>query len=144
MTYVLAFHIFLSCFMCGICWFVQIVHYPLFKVIVPETLPKYIKDNFRTAWIVGPVMVLELGSGLFLLYESYNIFFLINALWLGIIWLSTAAIQMPLHKKLARDADQKYLRLLVNTNWIRTVFWSLRCGLLFYYIMRFAHLDSIG
>jgi hypothetical protein len=115
---------------------VQIVHYPLFSEIAPQDFPNYEKKNFRTAWIVGPVMLIELASGLWLFKDAFNFYLLANIVWLGIIWMSTAAIQMPLHRKLAKQYNQRYKRLLVQTNWIRTIFWSLRCGILAYYIIK--------
>lgn len=135
MTYAFIIHLVTTFFMCGVCWFVQIVHYPLFKEIAETHFTKYIKENYRTAWIVGPIMLLELGSGLWFISEKFSVFFIINMVWLGIIWLSTFAIQMPLHRKLSKQYNHKNLRLLVRTNWIRTVFWSLRSALLIYYII---------
>ena len=135
MTPVFVLHLFTTAFMCGICWYVQIVHYPLFKQIEEVDFPKYAKNNLRTAWVVGPAMLLELASGLWIVFEVFNILIVINMIWLGIIWLSTFAIQMPLHRKLAKQYNQRQQRLLVRTNWIRTIFWSLRCGLLAYYML---------
>lgn len=136
MSPVFVLHFSATLFMCGICWFVQIVHYPLFSEIAEEDFPKYERKNFRTAWVVGPAMFLELSSALWLLFLSHNYIFLINTIWLGFIWLSTAAVQMPLHRKLAKQYKQRNKHLLVQTNWIRTIFWSLRCGLLAYYIIK--------
>ncbi|MEX0288739.1 MAG: hypothetical protein AB3N14_06475 [Flavobacteriaceae bacterium] len=135
MNLILLIHLLFTAFMTGVCWFVQIVHYPLFRQIPPESFPNYEKKNFRTGWVVGPAMFLELGSGLWILYDTFHIVFLLNMVWLGIIWLSTALIQMPLHKKLSQGYNERYLRLLVSTNWIRTVFWTLRCMLLTYSIV---------
>jgi hypothetical protein len=42
---------------------------------------------------------------------------------------------MPLHRKLSKQYNQRNKRLLVQSNWIRTTFWSLRCGLLVYFII---------
>jgi hypothetical protein len=55
--------------------------------------------------------------------------------WVGgliviVIWASTGLIQVPLHDRLGRGFDADAHRLLVTTNWIRTVGWSVRaCGL---------------
>jgi hypothetical protein len=48
---------------------------------------------------------------------------------LAVIWLSTALVQVPCHKRLSQGFDAATHRRLVGTNWIRTVAWSLR-GLL--------------
>lgn len=135
MTSVFVLHLFTTTFMCGICWYVQIIHYPLFKEVAEVDFPKYAKKNLRTVWVVGPAMLLELTSGLWIIFELFNIFIVIEMIWLGIIWLSTFAIQMPLHRKLSKQYNQRHQRLLVQTNWIRTIFWSLRSGLLAYYML---------
>jgi hypothetical protein len=43
-----------------------------------------------------------------------------------VIWLSTALVQVPLHRRLERNADRRAERWLVGTNWVRTVGWSVR------------------
>ena len=55
---------------------------------------------------------------------------IVGAVIVAAIWLSTAAVQMPLHRRLAREghADEA-LAALVRSNWLRTVLWSLRAGL---------------
>ena len=50
----------------------------------------------------------------------------IGAALVGVVWLSTAFVQVPLHGKLAVRRDLAVASRLVNTNWIRTAAWSLR------------------
>ncbi len=47
------------------------------------------------------------------------------------VWLSTALVQVPIHRRLSASGipDETDLRRLVRTNWIRTVAWSLRAPL---------------
>ena len=47
-------------------------------------------------------------------------------LLLAVIWVSTALVQMPLHRRLGRSFDAPTIDRLVASNWIRTVAWSLR------------------
>jgi hypothetical protein len=47
----------------------------------------------------------------------------------GIIWLSTAFLQVPMRRRLAAGFDDDAHRRLVSLNWIRTTAWSVR-GLL--------------
>jgi hypothetical protein len=47
-----------------------------------------------------------------------------------LIWISTFLIQVPLHGILEKRADQRAVSLLALTNWIQTILWSLRLGLL--------------
>jgi hypothetical protein len=39
-------------------------------------------------------------------------------------WISTAAVQVPLHRRLASGFDPGAHRSLVRTNWARTAAWS--------------------
>jgi hypothetical protein len=51
--------------------------------------------------------------------------------WIGLgmlvlIWVSTFAVQVPLHAKLAREFDRVVWHRLVTTNWLRTIVWTVR------------------
>ena len=48
---------------------------------------------------------------------------------LGLIWLSTWRLQVPRHGELAHGFDARAHCRLVDTNWIRTIAWSLRAVL---------------
>lgn len=45
---------------------------------------------------------------------------------LVLVWLSTFFLQVPLHAVLRREFEPYEHLLLVRTNWIRTIGWSLR------------------
>ena len=49
-----------------------------------------------------------------------------GAVLVAIIWASTALIQVPCHAKLVEGFDARAHRRLVDTNWIRTIAWTLR------------------
>lgn len=129
--------------MTGIIWFVQIVHYPLFMRIPAASFAQYEAEHAtRTGWVVGPLMCVELGTALLLLMPRYRPHFisantaLAGAALAAVIWLSTVAIQVPLHGKLAAGYDAALIRRLVETNWIRTVAWTLRSLLVISWIAR--------
>jgi hypothetical protein len=46
----------------------------------------------------------------------------------GVIWASTAFIQVPMHNVLGRGFDADAHAHLVSTNWIRTIAWSARAA----------------
>ena len=48
---------------------------------------------------------------------------------LAAIWVTTALVQVPLHRRLSEGYDASSGRRLVTTNWLRTALWSGR-GLL--------------
>ena len=60
-------------------------------------------------------------------------------IWLGIgliafIWASTFLLQVPAHSQLASGFDERSWRMLVRSNWLRTVAWSARAGLVTYWL----------
>jgi hypothetical protein len=56
--------------------------------------------------------------------------FLFTAALLGVVWLSTFTLQVPAHRALLQGWSEPVHRRLVLTNWIRTVAWTLRAGIL--------------
>jgi hypothetical protein len=54
----------------------------------------------------------------------------------GAIWCSTAFLQVPIHNQLAQGYDAGLVSRLVTTNWIRTVAWTLRSGIVLWWISR--------
>lgn len=121
-----------TCFMTGLIWFVQIVHYPLMGEVPAEALPGYAKAHQRrTTWIVAPVMLLEAISAILFLWLPQAVSFhkpfpRIGLALLVFIWASTFAVQVPLLAKLALGLDRNAWRQLVASNWLRTFAWSTR------------------
>ncbi|MEY3608133.1 MAG: hypothetical protein RLZZ447_921 [Verrucomicrobiota bacterium] len=116
-------------FMAGLIWFVQIVHYPLFRRLGATDAAAYAREHAqRTGWVVGPVMLMELALALLLAARGGPAAWLALAL-LGVIWASTAWIQVPLHRRLAVTPDPAAVDRLIRTNWIRTGAWTLRAPL---------------
>lgn len=130
MEVIFVVHVFVSLFMTGLCWFVQMVHYPLFHQIELDEFPAYEKKNFNTGFITVPLMVIEMTTGLLLLYYNFDILFVFNIFLLGITGLSTFIFQVPIHLKLAQKATTALIRKLILTNWIRTISWTLRAVIL--------------
>lgn len=127
--------------MTGIIWFVQIVHYPLFLKVPVDGFVAYEQSHtLRTGFVVAPLMLVELGTAIALMLLSsvsggkLPIGLTPLYLWsfglLLLIWVSTFLIQVPLHSLLEQKPDLKAMELLVSTNWIRTILWSIRLGLL--------------
>lgn len=120
--------------MVGLIWLIQIVHYPLFAKVSPEKFREYADDHQRLiTFIVLPLMFVELGTS-FLLWTSRPANVTNTAVIAGIvlvlaIWASTFFLQVPQHAKLSLGFDAGAHASLVNSNWIRTIAWSLR-GLL--------------
>ncbi len=121
-----------SCwFMTGLIWFVQIVHYPLFSKVGQDQFIVYEKfHNTLTTWVVGPVMLAEAITALILATRQGGILLWTCLTLLGVIWLSTAFLQVPQHSILEAGFNPEAHKKLVSTNWIRTILWSARALLL--------------
>jgi len=121
-------------FLTGLVWFVQVVHYPLFLRVGEGHFHTYSQEHQRrTTWVVAPVMLLEIGTAIALTVRQPAGPERLAA-WIGLgllaaIWLSTALIQVPLHRRLLASFDPRVVEQLVHGNWFRTFCWTLRAGL---------------
>lgn len=131
MQTVLLLHAAATLYMAGLIWFVQRVHYPLMAKVGEAGYRGYQQQHERrTAWVVAPAMFVELGCAIALVVATPDHVqpWLAN-LGLALVvalWLSTAFLQVPCHKKLGQGFDPTTHRRLVNTNWLRTALWSAR------------------
>ena len=121
-------------FMVGLIWFVQVVHYPLAATVGDDAFVAYQHAHMaRTSVVVVPAMMVELAATGWLLIERPagipDWAPWLGAALLGVVWASTALLQVPAHSALTMGLDEEQVRRLVSTNWIRTIGWSLR-GLL--------------
>ncbi len=128
-------HLLATLAMLGVIWIVQLVHYPLFAGVGAEGYPAYQAGHeARITWIVGPLMVLELGTAVALVagprLEGVPAWMpLVGLVLVGVIWASTAFVQVPLHRALSGGFDAEMHGRLVFSNWLRTAAWTLRAGL---------------
>jgi len=117
-------------FMTGLIWFVQVVHYPLFSRVGAAGFAAYEQMNTRrTGWVVGGPMLLELGLTCWIVWLRGDWLAWSGLGLLAVIWLSTAVWLIPLHFLLETGYDASVQRILLRSNWIRTVAWSLRGGI---------------
>ena len=132
MNLLLGLNLFSTLAMVGLIWFVQIVHYPMFRNVGETSFPEYARRHQRlTTLVVAPFMLVEAFTAVGLLYRTHDSIPL-SWLWAGIalvfvIWLSTAVLQVPRHGALAeRGFSTVHHSALVATNWIRTIAWTAR------------------
>ena len=123
--------------MCGVIWFVQLVHYPLFSAVGSASFVAYQQQHMRrTGWVVGPAMLLEGGAALALcLFNPPGLSPLLLWISLGLlalVWLSTFAWQVPCHDALLKEFDAGRHAWLVRSNWLRTGLWMVRAVLALY------------
>ena len=129
-TPVLMTHLVSTCFMLGVIWFVQVVHYPLLAKVGNQQFPTYEKLHCKlTTLVVGPAMLTEASTALLLLFLLDSVprsLLLLNVACIVVIWLSTYLLQVPAHARLEQMFDRSAHSRLVATNWLRTVVWSVR------------------
>lgn len=121
-------HVFSTFAMCGLIWFVQVVHYPMMARYDRAAFAAIEKEHCdRTGFVVVPPMLLEaFTAGLLLLAGERSPAFLASCALLGAIWASTFFLQVPDHQKLLMGWNAEAHRRLVWGNWIRTAGWTLR------------------
>jgi uncharacterized membrane protein len=138
MPWLLVIHAVATCFMAGVIWIIQVVHYPLFGMVGRDGFAAYERSHAsRITPVVGTAMLLEAAcTGLLLLalgeLASRGIprwMPVVGAILLAGIWISTFALQVPLHGQLAQGFEDATHDALVRSNWIRTVGWTLRGAL---------------
>lgn len=146
---VLVIHYAATLFMTGVIWIVQVVHYPLFAGVGAAGYAAYQAGHVRLiTWVVLPAMLVELATAVGWVYFvrgggapgstgwGSSAVAWANLAGVGLIWLSTALLQVPAHDQLGQAFDAAAHRRLVDTNWIRTIVWSLRAGALTYLVWR--------
>ena len=122
-------------FMCGLIWFVQVVHYPAFCDVGGAGFAAYHARHTRqtTLIVLGP-MIVE-GITAVMLAARPTPWLPPAGAWSGlvlvaVIWASTFTLQVPMHRLLGGGFDEAPHRRLCRTNWIRTSAWSARAILL--------------
>jgi len=128
-------------YLVGLIWMVQVVHYKMFDRVGTAEFVQYEADHNRLITpIVAPPMLIELVTACVLL-ASAPPGFPRWAAWIGlimcaIVWLTIFFVSVPCHNMLLGGFDPDAYRRLVNTNWIRTVFWTVRGVLMAYFALR--------
>ncbi len=113
--------------MTGIIWMVQIAIYPLFGRLKGAIFDDYHAHyTKRVTYVIAPLMLIEVVCCAACLYLGDWQVMAPSSLLLAAVWASTAFIQVPQHAKLTPET----VRALVYTNWIRSIAWTARTGLL--------------
>ena len=124
-------HLVATLLMAGVIVFVQVVHYPLMDRVGRDGFARYEDGHTRrTSFVVVPLMTAELASAVWLAAAPPSPELRAPAYaglaLLAVIWLSTALLQVPAHRRLSEGFHPAAHRRLVGTNWIRTVAWLAR------------------
>ena len=131
----------ICCLLTGIIWIIQLVHYPLFLNVGKDAFKAYeTKHQQKITPLVAPLMLTELTCSvvwLFFYQELLAVAIFQFIVVLG-IWISTFFIQVPLHSQLKDGYNVSIIKKLIQTNWIRTILWTVRSVVLTYtFIIQF-------
>lgn len=120
-----------SIFLCGLIWVIQLLHYPSFHFVDETRFTTFHAfHNRRISIIVIPMMITELVTSGILWWNST--WWDLNAIGFYLvtgIWIATFLLSVPIHGRLSGGKQNSEINLLINTNWIRTVLWSLKVTL---------------
>ena len=120
-----------SLYLAGLIWTIQLAHYPAFRFVEADQFVSFERfHQARMTYIVAPAMIAEASASIALLVWRPAFV----PLWLsiagcvlvGCIWMSTVLVQVPLHARLSNGKDLESIELLIRTNWVRTVAWTVR------------------
>jgi hypothetical protein len=127
----LTVHAAVTWFMVGLIWTIQAVHYPLFRRVGRTGFVAYESAHTKRmgALLLVPagVEVVTAAALVWVRPDAVGIWLVLAAggLLAG-VWIMTALLQAPLHRRLSTGYDDLALRRLVSSNWWRTAAWSAR------------------
>ncbi len=127
MKNLLLLNFFITSFMFGLILTTQIVSYPLFLKVKSKNFANY--HSFyvnRISFVVIPVMLIEFFLSILLISINSSYLIIFNFVLILLIFLTTYLIQVPIHNNIKLESNKLLLNRLINTNWIRTIFWFLK------------------
>ncbi len=116
----------------GLIWVIQLIVYPSFNYIAEEKWQSFHQlHSYRISCIVTWLMPLELILALLIISNNEtSVLALFSLALLVIVWLSTFLLQVPAHNKLSKTRSPKVVLFLINSNWLRTIAWTLKLGVI--------------
>ena len=111
----------------GVILVTQIVSYPLLLSVRSSEFSSYHKTyTKKISIVVLPLMLAELFITVYILFSNPSTTHIFSALILLFIWLSTFFIQVPIHNIISKSKDNRILRKLIASNWLRTLLWVIK------------------
>jgi len=108
-------------------WLVQILIYPSFEFLDRHRIQEaHRRHTQNITWVVAPLVFFEVLVAALLVRQSSELLTLVNAALAGLAFATTILYYSPLHARFLKSSDLALLSKLRNTNWLRTVLWSLK------------------
>lgn len=119
--------------MVGFAWTIQLVQYPQLALVPPDAFAAFEVSHQRRVVAVlallAPAEVVTAAVVALTVDELSPVLTVGAGALLAAIWAATGAWYAPVHGRLLEGFDPRLHRLLVRTNWARTVAWTVRGGL---------------
>lgn len=108
-------------------WLVQLIIYPSFLLVRKELLVQWHQGYVRLmARIVGPLMVVQMAVVLIQALTISSAPAVISLILVLTCWASSFLLSIPCHKRIDEgDTGEANLKLLVRSNWPRSILWSV-------------------
>ncbi len=152
LSYLILTQTFVTLFLTGLIWTIQIVHYPSFLDVPISELQIFHKNHTnRISLLVIPLMTLELVVSIVLLFSclfeqlesvlgsnselmqdrvdyihAVGFWVWLNLIIVVLLWGSTFFISVPIHNELSQGVSEPTIQKLIRTNWVRTILWSIK------------------
>jgi hypothetical protein len=116
--------------MVGVIWTIQLLVYPSMSKVPSDAFGPY--EQFHQRRVVAVLALFAVVEVVAAAAIALSVDGVPNWLsWSGggllvLIWVGTGAFYAPLHGRLADGFDVDLHRLLVQTNWLRTLAWTAR------------------
>jgi len=113
--------------LCILIWMVQLIVYPSFAFYNNTQLLTWHKTYTKAiALIVIPLMLGQLGIAIYQVFLVQNSYTLVSIVLVVFLWGITLLKFAPMHQQISEGNTQiQLLKTLVQTNWIRTIIWTL-------------------
>ena len=113
--------------LCILIWMVQLIVYPSFAFYNNTQLLTWHKTYTKAiALIVIPLMLGQLGIAIYQVFLVQNSYTLVSIVLVVFLWAITLLKFAPMHQQISEGNTQiQLLKTLVQTNWIRTIIWTL-------------------
>ena len=122
--FILQTNLFSNIYLIAISIMVQFIIYPSFKNYSESTFKSFHSAyTKKMLFIVGPIMILELLSTLYLVIKK-TFFFPTSIVTL--IWLITFFLIVPVHQSLNSSFNIRNHKKLLRLNFLRSTFWVLK------------------
>lgn len=108
-------------------WMTQLVVYPSFTYFSEaDLLSWHQKYTSAISIIVMPLMLAQVAAHGYFMYAQLDLWKVLAAVLIGLIWINTFMFAVPLHHKIGSGQEMmEAAQGLVRVNWPRTFLWSM-------------------